>query len=521
MIYSIFRGGGGTDGFLERPELAFGLGDGAVFRGGEGAGGDGGGREFGAGIDPRFERREFSRRELFAGGHLGLVEAGGEAIEATFFGFADDKSGATLAAFDHGFAGAEIEFGDAEGAAMAGGTVGADDCGGLFREGFGEGDGSENKDGRKERLHNTYLHHIVSTKQRLISLDAFRGATIAAMMLVNNLGSHTSAYAPLLHAEWHGLTPTDLIFPFFLWMVGVAMTFSFARRVEEGGDKTVLIRHTVRRSALIFGLGLLLAGFPYYDWATIRIPGVLQRIAVCYLIGALVFLYTTWKGQAVVIVGVCTAYWMLMTLYPVPGFGPGVLEPIGNFSQYIDWMLLPGHLYKPAKVWDPEGIISTLPAIATLLFGALAGHLLRSKRELAEKCAWLLATGVVLTLVGYALGLAMPINKKIWTVSFAVVTAGLAQLGLGAFYWFIDGQGWKRWATPLVHYGSNAIVVYALSGLVARLWNLSGWRQPVYEVVFVPLGSPAFASMCFGLAHVLGLYFVAWFLYRKQWVIRL
>ena len=452
---------------------------------------------------------------------MGLVEAGGEAIEAAFFGFADDKGGATLAAFDHGFAGAKIEFRDAEGAAVAGGTVGADDFGGLFWKGFGEGDGSENKDGREERLHNTYLDNIVSTKQRLISLDAFRGATIAAMMLVNNLGSHTSAYAPLLHAEWHGLTPTDLIFPFFLWMVGVAMTFSFARRVEEGGDKGILIRHTVRRSALIFGLGLLLAGFPYYDWATIRIPGVLQRIAVCYLIGALVFLYTTWKGQAVVIVGVFTAYWMLMTLYPVPGFGSGVLEPIGNFSQYIDWMLLPGHLYKPAKVWDPEGIVSTLPAIATLLLGALAGHLLRSKRELAEKCAWLLATGVVLALVGYALGLAMPINKKIWTVSFAVVTAGLAQLGLGAFYWFIDGQGWKRWATPLAHYGSNAIVVYALSGLVARLWNLSGWRQPVYEVVFVPLGSPAFASMCFGLAHVLGLYFVAWFLYRKQWVIRL
>lgn len=452
---------------------------------------------------------------------MGLVEAGGEAIEAAFFGFAGDQGGAALAAFDHGFPGAEIEFGDAQRAAVAGGAVGSNDPGGLFRDRFGEGNGGENEGGREETLHNTYLPNIVSTKQRLISLDAFRGATIAAMMLVNNLGSHTAASAPLLHAEWHGLTPTDLIFPFFLWMVGVAMTFSFARRVEEGGDKGVLIRHTVRRSGLIFGLGLMLAGFPYYDLATIRIPGVLQRIAVCYLIGALVFLYTTWKGQAAVIVGVCTAYWMLMTLYPVPGFGPGVLEPIGNFSQYIDWIVLPGHLYKATKVWDPEGIVSTLPAIATVLFGALAGHLLRSKRELAEKCAWLLASGVLLAVAGYALGLAMPINKKIWTVSFAVVTAGLAQLGLGVFYWFIDGQGWKRWATPLVHYGSNAIVVYALSGLVARLWNLSGWRQPVYEAVFVPLGPASFASMYFGLAHMLGLYLVAWFLYRKQWIIRL
>lgn len=370
-------------------------------------------------------------------------------------------------------------------------------------------------------MHNTFLANILSTKQRLVSLDAFRGATIAAMMLVNNLGSYSQAYPPLLHADWHGWTPTDLIFPFFLWIVGVAMTFSFARRVEEGGDKSVLIRHTLRRSALIFGLGLFLAGFPSYDLSTIRIPGVLQRIAICYLIGALIFLYTTWRGQAVAIVGVCTAYWMLMTLYPVPGYGPGVLEPIGNFSQYIDWMLLPGHLYRSTKVWDPEGIVSTLPAIATLLFGALAGHLLRSRRELAEKAAWLLAAGVALTVAGYLLGLIMPINKKIWTVSFAVFTAGLAQLALGSFYWFIDGQGWKRWATPLVHYGSNAIAVYVLSGLVSRLWGLTGWRKPVYDSLFVPLGSPEYASFCFGLAHALALYLVAWFLYRRQWIIRL
>ncbi|MFN9894524.1 MAG: acyltransferase family protein, partial [Acidobacteriota bacterium] len=215
------------------------------------------------------------------------------------------------------------------------------------------------------------------------------------------------------------------------------------------------------------------------------------------------------------------AYWMLMTLYPVPGFGPGVLEPIGNFSQYIDWMLLPGHLYRATKVWDPEGVVSTLPAIATLLFGVLVGHLLRSRRELAEKAAWLLATGVLLTVAGYLLGLIMPVNKKIWTVSFAVFTAGLAQLGLGAFYWLVDGVGWKRWATPLVHYGSNAIVVYVLSGLVARLWGLTGWRQPVYERLFVPLGSAEFASLCFGLAHAMGLYLVAWFLYRRGWIIRL
>ena len=210
-----------------------------------------------------------------------------------------------------------------------------------------------------------------------MSLDAFRGATIAAMILVNNPGDGRTTFAPLLHAEWNGWTFTDLVFPFFLWMVGIAMTFSFARRVEGGAGKGKLLLHTVRRAALIFLLGLLLNGFPKYDLTTLRIPGVLQRIAICYLIGSLIFLYTKWRGQLAAIVGLCAVYWMLMTLFPVPGYGPGVLEPIGNFGQWVDEMLLSGHMYSRTKVWDPEGVVSTLPAIANVLFGALFGTLLR------------------------------------------------------------------------------------------------------------------------------------------------
>ena len=247
------------------------------------------------------------------------------------------------------------------------------------------------------------------------------------MILVNNNGDSKTTFAPLLHAEWHGWTFTDLVFPFFLWMVGVAMTFSFARRVEEGADKGRLLLHTVRRAALIFLLGLLLNGFPYYNLETLRIPGVLQRIAVCYLAGSALFLYLTWRGLAAAIVALCATYWALMTLFPVPGYGPGVLEPIGNFAQWVDQAVLAGHMYSRTKVWDPEGIVSTLPAIANVLFGALTGMLLR-KPELApaERASWILVSGGALAFLGAFLDHFLPINKQIWTPSYAVFTSGLA-----------------------------------------------------------------------------------------------
>jgi predicted acyltransferase len=354
----------------------------------------------------------------------------------------------------------------------------------------------------------------------LVSLDAFRGATIAAMILVNNPGNGQTTFAPLLHAKWNGWTFTDLVFPFFLWMVGLAMTFSYARRVEEGADKGKLLLHTLRRAALIFLLGLALNGFPNYHLASLRIPGVLQRIAICYLIGSIIFLYTKWRGQLAAIAGLCTVYWMLMTLVPVPGYGPGVLDPVGNFGQWVDQVLLSGHMYSQTKVWDPEGLVSTLPAIANVLFGALFGTLLR-KPDLtpAEKTSWILFLGACLAFLGSFLNLFMPINKQLWTPSFAVFTSGMAALTFGCFYWVIDVLGYQRWCRWLVIYGMNAIALYALSGLFARLLSMSGWRAPVYSV-FTAAAPPYIASLLFALMNVGVLYLVAWTMHRRRWYLR-
>lgn len=341
------------------------------------------------------------------------------------------------------------------------------------------------------------------------------------MILVNNPGDHATTFPPLLHAKWHGWTFTDLVFPFFLWIVGVAMTYSFARRRETGSDRMGLVVHAIRRAAIIFLVGLFLNVFPDFDFANLRIPGVLQRIAVCYLVGSIVFIYTGWKGQAGTIAVLCGLYWVLMTAVPVPGYGPGVLEPIGNFGQWFDNMLLPGHLYSQTKVWDPEGVVSTLPSIATLLFGVLTGHILRMVRSQFEKAAWVLVSGVLLTALGSVLELAMPINKQLWTVSYAVFVSGLAALGFGCFYWFIDVLGHKKYVQPLVIYGMNAITVYSLSSVLADVLSVAKIRQPLYESVYLPIGLPYISSLLFALSFVAVCYLVAWAMHKKRWYVRI
>lgn len=366
------------------------------------------------------------------------------------------------------------------------------------------------------------MSSIVSAPSgRLVSLDAFRGATMAAMVLVNNNGDSRSTFPPLLHAKWNGWTFTDLVFPFFLWIVGISMTLSYARRVESGADKRLLLLHSLRRAALIFGLGLLLNGFPNYDLSTLRIPGVLQRIAVCYFIGSCILLYTGWRGMIAALVACCTAYWVLMTSIDVPGYGRGVLEPIGNFGQWVDQLLLPGHLYSQTRIWDPEGFVSTLPAIANVLFGALAGLLLR-RGDLppAEKTSWLFVCGLALASLAGFLDHFMPINKQLWTPPYALLTSGFAFAGFAASYWLIDVKGFSRHTGPFVIYGSNAIVVYAASGLFARLLSLTGIRQPLYEGFFAAVAPPMLASLLYALMHVAVMYLLAWGLYRRGWFVR-
>ncbi|MCK5571980.1 MAG: DUF5009 domain-containing protein, partial [Bacteroidetes bacterium] len=325
-----------------------------------------------------------------------------------------------------------------------------------------------------------------NSSERLVSLDAFRGATIAGMILVNNPGSWSTVYPQLLHARWHGWTFTDWIFPFFLWIIGVAMTYSFAKRREKGDTTKTLMLHVARRSAIIFGLGLFLAAFPlglisthHFSLETIRIPGVLQRIAICYLIASAIFLNTSVKGQVTWIVGLLTAYWLLVILVPVPGYGAGVLDPTGSLCWFVDSNLLAGHTWTgaPAPGFDPEGIVSTIPAIATTLFGVLTGHLLRSALSKEEKTVWMFVGGNSLLLLGVILDMWLPINKNLWTSSYTVFMAGWAMVCLGMFYWLIDVKGYRKWVTPFVIYGMNAITVFVLAGLVARLLSLIRFQQ--------------------------------------------
>ncbi len=371
-------------------------------------------------------------------------------------------------------------------------------------------------------------------KGRLLSLDVFRGLTIASMVLVNNPGAGATTYASLLHASWNGWTFTDTVFPFFLWIAGVAMTFSFARRLDmtPGSSRGPLMLHSLKRAASIFGVGLLLNGFPYYNLATLRIPGVLQRIAVCYLIAAAIVLYFGIRGCALSIPVLFAVYWVFMTLVPVPGFGPGVLTTEGNFSAYVDRIFLTGHMYSQTKTWDPEGIVSTLPAIASVLFGILTGEWLRVGRSREqkpsgnEKALWMLAAGGILIVAGYVMNIWMPINKNLWTPSYTALMAGLALVVFSACYWTIDVKGWKSWSRPFAIYGSNAIVLYALSGLLARLLSLIKFdgatlKSLVYQNVFVPLASPYSASLLFALSNVAIVYLAAWAMYRKQWYVRL
>ncbi|MBY0507873.1 MAG: DUF5009 domain-containing protein [Bryobacteraceae bacterium] len=351
---------------------------------------------------------------------------------------------------------------------------------------------------------------------RLVSLDVLRGATIASMILVNNPGSWAHVFPPLRHAVWHGWTFTDLVFPFFLWMVGLSLTFSFARRVEAGADRAKLYLHTLRRGAAILGLGLFLNLVPLFDFAHVRIPGVLQRIGICYLLAAAIFLLTSTRGLAVAVAVLLVFYTVLMT-------GHGYADPWSihnNYARSMDSLWLAGHMWVNTKVWDPEGIVSTLPAIASCLLGALAGYLVRSPKAPLEKVAWLYFSGNLLLLAGLFLDPWIPINKSLWTPSYTLLMAGLASLSLATFYWLCDVHAFSF--TPLRIYGSNAIVMFVLSGLLGKLLSLTGagpwlWSH-FYSGLFTDL---RLGSLTAALAQVVLLYGVAWLLYRRGIFVRL
>jgi predicted acyltransferase len=362
-------------------------------------------------------------------------------------------------------------------------------------------------------------------RDRLLSLDAFRGLTVAAMVLVNNPGTWRAVYPPLRHAEWHGWTPTDLIFPFFLFIVGVAIPLALGRRIGSGEARAGIVAKIARRSAIIFGLGLLLHAIPSFDLANIRIPGVLQRIAVCYLVAALLFLWTGWRVQAGLAAALLLAYWAGLTLIPVPGFGAGHLDPEGNLAAYVDRAVLGPHIWRAARVYDPEGLLSTVPAIATTLIGVLAGQWLAAGRTRNATVGALLLAGAAGIGLGQLWGLWFPINKPLWTSSYAVLTGGAALLALGVCYWLVEVLNWRSWTRPFVVLGVNALALFFLSSLVARLLLVikverATGRGPlhalIYDYLFAPWATPFNASLAFALVYLAVWLAVMWLLDRRR-----
>jgi len=363
---------------------------------------------------------------------------------------------------------------------------------------------------------------------RLYSLDVFRGTTIAAMILVNNPGND-SAYALLDHAKWNGWTPTDLIFPFFLFIVGVSLVLSFRARVEKEESKRTLLLHTLRRSVIIFLIGLFLNGFPHFHPATWRVAGVLQRIALCYLAAAIIALYSGTRGIWLYIAGLLIGYWVAMRFIPVPGIGmPTVDVPIndpnGNLSWYLDKLYLPGAMYE--KVRDPEGILSTFPAIATTLIGVLTGRWLRTDIAATRKTLGMLVFGLAGIIAGEIWNLWFPINKKLWTSSFVLFTAGCALVALSACYWICDVKLRRGgWTKPLIVFGTNAIAAYTLADLVASSFSnihihvglqALTLQDFLYRKLFAAITPAPLASLAYSVAFVIVCWLPIYGMYHKR-----
>lgn len=370
-------------------------------------------------------------------------------------------------------------------------------------------------------------------RERFLALDVFRGLTIAGMVLVNNAGDWQAIYGPLRHATWHGWTPTDLVFPFFLLIVGVAIPIALEKRRAAGGTMTDLYRRILRRTLIIFALGLFLNWYPptadpLGRLLTLRIPGVLQRIAICYGLAAIIFLRVGRRGIWQLAGGLLVGYWLLLTLVPAPGFAAGDLTREGSLASWVDRTLLPGHIYKPD--YDPEGILSTIPALATALIGVLAGEWLRRDRDGMEKAAGLFAAGVLTLLAGYLWDGLFPINKALWTSSYVLFTGGLGLLTLALCYWLVDLRGLRRWAWPFVVFGVNALALYALSGIMAdtlseiQLAQADGTteslRSWLYRRLFTGWLSPLNASLAYAVSYVLFWWGVMWVFYRRKIFIR-
>ena len=368
-------------------------------------------------------------------------------------------------------------------------------------------------------------------QSRLTSIDVFRGVTMAAMVVVNTPGDWGNVYWPLLHADWHGWTPTDLIFPFFVFILGVSVTLSRRRSAGAG--------IIVTRAAIIYGLGLLLALYPRFDFSTVRLVGVLARLAFCYLAAALVYrtiARQTVRARLQTTIGLAAAllagYWALLSFVPAPGGVAGDLSPSGNLGAWIDRTLLgEAHLWSQSRTWDPEGLLSTLPAIATALTGVAAGVVLTAWQPSDRRARTLLVAGALSTAAGLLWDVSFPINKNLWTSSYVLFTSGLAAMALALLHRAVDASDRPpRWTYPFVVMGTNALTLFVVSGWLVKTLifiRVSGPEgeettlyRAIYQTLFVPLAAPKVASLLFARAALVALYALLEIMYRRRWFLR-
>ncbi|GAC1650202.1 MAG: lpg1661 family Dot/Icm T4SS effector [Gemmatimonadaceae bacterium] len=399
------------------------------------------------------------------------------------------------------------------------------------------------------------IHPAHSRYERLLSLDVFRGLTIAAMLLVNDPGSWAAIYPPLEHAEWNGWTPTDLIFPFFLFIVGITTHLSIAARRTRGANERALARAVLRRGALIFLLGFLLNAFPFFWWGGIdgvaqptildrvvwrwehlRFLGVLQRIGIVYTIGGLIYLRTTIRQQAALLTALLVGYWVVVMLVPVPDSGlPGwqvFNQPARTLEAWVDRLLLGvNHLYVGSKTYDPEGILSSVPAIGTMMGGLLAGHWLGKSRPLFERISGLFAVGAIAMMAGLIWHWVFPINKQLWTSSYVVFTGGMAAVTLATCMWIVDARRLTWWTKPFVIFGVNPIVAFVGSGLVARciysIFKAPGpegttisLQAAIFDTLFASWLPARLASLAFAIAFVTFFLAILTALYRRNIILK-
>jgi predicted acyltransferase len=375
-------------------------------------------------------------------------------------------------------------------------------------------------------------HEQQQPAKRLISLDVFRGIAIAGMILVNMAGLAEQVYPPLLHADWNGCTPADLVFPFFLFIVGVAIAFSLSNTEENKPTPKVYWR-IVRRSLILFALGLFLNGFWNYDWGTIRVMGVLQRISLAYLVAALIVLKVPRKGQWAIAILFLIGYWLAMSFIPVPGYGLGNLSREGNLGAYIDRLIIgTAHLYKGDNFnsqGDPEGLFSTIPAVVSVLFGYFTGDWLRQQPIKSRTSLNLVLLSLSCMVTGQLWGFGFPINKKLWTSSYVVFTTGWALLLLAACYELIEVRKQRRWGKPFEIIGLNAIFLFVASVLLIKILVKThigtGENAPttytwIFEHLFVPWAGAMNGSFLFALLTLAFWWVVGYGMYRRCWFVK-